>query len=94
LPPAPHDTGAAYPVDPPPFASRLPYPWPRDEAIRYRAEVMAPGEDFDQTGFELLFDDDCSQPDSANAEPVFWTGGTEQPGPADDFVQADALEPA
>ena len=97
-------SGAAYPVDPPPFESRLPYPRPRDEPIRYRAEVMAPGEDFDQTGFELpaapaeatgqglLFDDDCSQPDSADAEPVFWTGGTEQAGPADDFVQADALE--
>jgi len=68
---------------------------------------MAPGEDFDQTGFELtpapaapaeatgqelLFDDDFSHPDSADAEPVFWTGGTEQAGPADDFVQADALE--
>ena len=101
------DSGAAYPVDPPPFESRLPYPRPRDEPIRYRAEVMAPGEDFDQTGFELpaapaapaeatgqglLFDDDCSQPDSADAEPVFWTGGTEQAGPADDFIQADALE--
>lgn len=95
------DSGAAYPVAPPPFESRLPYPRPRDAQIRYRAEVMAPGEDFDQTGFELpaalaapaeatgqglLFDDDCSQPDSADAEPVFWTGGTEQAGPADDFV--------
>ena len=45
--------GAAYPVDPPPFESRLPYPRPRDEALRYRAEAMEPGEDFDQTGFEL-----------------------------------------
>ena len=47
------DCGAAYPVDPPLFESRLPYPRPRDEPIRYRAEVMAPGEDFEQTGFEL-----------------------------------------
>ena len=31
----------------------LPYPRPRDEPIRYRTEVVAPGEDFDQTGFEL-----------------------------------------
>ncbi len=94
-------------IEPPqPFESRLPYPRSRDEPIRYRAEVMAPGEDFDQTGFELtpapaapaeatgqelLFDDDFSHPDSAEAEPVFWTGGTEQAGPADDFVQADEL---
>ena len=85
----------------------LPYPRPRDEPLRYRAEVMAPGEDFDQTGFELppapkapaeatgqgqLFDDDCSRPDSADGEPVFWTGGAEESGPAEDFVQADALE--
>ena len=71
--------------------------------------MTAPGEDFDQTGFELptapadsaeatgqglLFDDDCSQPDSADAEPVFWTGDAGQSGPADDFVQADALESA
>jgi hypothetical protein len=101
------DSGPAYPVDPPPFASRLPYPRPRDEPLHYRAEVMAPGEDFDQTGFELplapqasaeatgqglLFDDDCSHPDSADGEPVFWTGGAEQVGPADDFIQAHPLE--
>ncbi|MBI4622208.1 MAG: hypothetical protein HY736_03170 [Verrucomicrobia bacterium] len=108
--------GAAYPVDPPPFESRLPYPRPRDEPLRYRAEVMALGEDFDQTGIELplapqapaeatgqgqLFDDDCSQPDlsacsaqadAADGEPVFWSGGAEQSGPADNFVQADAME--
>lgn len=101
------DSGTAYPIDPPSLESRLPYPQPRDEAIRYRAEVMVPGEDFDQTGFELppapaapaeatgqglLFDDDCSQPDSADAEPVFWADGAGQPGPAETFVQADALE--
>jgi hypothetical protein len=28
------DSGGAYPVDPPPFESRLPYPPPRDEPIR------------------------------------------------------------
>ncbi len=101
------DSGTAYPIDPPPFESRLPYPQPRDGPIRYRAEVMAPGEDFDQTRFELppapkvapaatgqgfLFDDDCSQPASADAEPVFWADGAGQPGPAETFVQADALE--
>ena len=56
----------------------MPYPIPRDEAIRFRGEVTAPGEEFDQTSFELspvpspispadgqpeLFADDCSQPD-------------------------------
>lgn len=101
------DSGTAYPVDSPRFESRLPYSRPRGDPLRYRAEVMAPGEDFDQTGFELppapkapveatgqgqLFDDDCSQPDSADGEPVFWTGGAEESGPAEDFVQADALE--
>ena len=101
------DSGTGYPVDPPQIASRLPYPRPRDEPLRYRAEVMEPGEDFDETGFELppapeapaeatgpglLFDDDCSQPDSADGEPVFWIGRAEQPGPSDDFAQAEALE--
>ena len=53
-------------------------PSTRDEAIRFRGAVMAPGESFDQTGFELtpaplpaddeptqaeLFTDDYSQPD-------------------------------
>jgi hypothetical protein len=79
------DSGAAYPVDPPPFESQLPYPRYRYEPLRYRPEAMAPGEDFDQTGFELppapqasaeaagqglLFDDACSQPDAADGEPV------------------------
>jgi hypothetical protein len=40
-------------LDPPRFPPGLPYPQPRDEPIRFRAEVMEPGEDFDQTGFEL-----------------------------------------
>jgi hypothetical protein len=26
---------------------------------------------------------------TAAAEPVFWTGGAEQPDPTDDFVRAD-----
>jgi hypothetical protein len=52
----------------------------------------APEAPAEVTGQGLLFDDDCSQPDSADAEPVFWTSGAEQAGPADDFVQADALE--
>ncbi len=65
---------------------------------------MEPGEDFDQTGFELppppqvapadagqgeLFGDDYSQPDSADDEPVFWCAGSGQASPDDDFVQAD-----
>ena len=44
------------------------------------------------TGQGFLFDDDCAQPDSAEGEPVFWTGGAEPAGPAETFVQADALE--
>lgn len=103
------NSGAASPVDHPPFESRLPYLRSRDEPIRYLAEVMEPGEDFDQTGFELpaapaapaealeqelLFHDDCSQPDSADAEPVLWTGDVGQSGPDHNFVQADALESA
>jgi hypothetical protein len=82
-----------------------PYPHPRDEPIRFRAEVMEPGEDFDQTGFELpaapqvapadsgqgeLFGDDYSQPDSADREPVFWSASGGQDFPADDCVQPDA----
>ncbi|MSU47668.1 MAG: hypothetical protein EXS37_00980 [Opitutus sp.] len=71
---------------PAPVRGATAYPRPRDEPIRDRAEVMAPREDFDQSGFELppalaasaeatghglLFDDDCAQPDSADGEPVF-----------------------
>ncbi len=82
----------------------LPYPQPRDEPIRFRAEVMEPGESFDQTGFELprppqvaladtgqgeLFGDDYAQPDSADGEPVFWSASCGQASPDDDFVQAD-----
>ena len=52
---------------------------------------MAPGEDIDQTGFELppapeaaadaagqgqLFVDDHVQPDAADGEPVFWSEGS------------------
>ena len=58
-----------------------PYPQLRHEAIHFRAELVAPGEDFDQTGFELppaprvapavpgqgeLFPDDCSQPEATD----------------------------
>ena len=68
---------------------------------------MAPGESFDQTGFELtpaplpaddestqseLFTDDCSQPDAADGEPVFWAASGSQSLPADDSVQPDAEE--
>ena len=101
------DSGTAYPVDPPLCASRLPYPQPCDEPLRFRAEVMEPGEDFDQTGFELplppqvalansgqgeLFGDDYAQPDAADDEPVFWSAGSGQASPDDGFVQADAAE--
>ena len=98
-------TGDCHAVDPPDFPPGLPYPQPRHEKIRFRAEVMEPGEDFDQTGFELplppqvapadsrqgeLFGDDCSQPDSADREPVFWSASGGQDFPSDDCVQPDA----
>ncbi|MSU25255.1 MAG: hypothetical protein EXS32_15735 [Opitutus sp.] len=107
------DSGAAYPVDPPPFESRLPYPRPRAEPLRYRTEMMTAGDDFDQTGFELppapeaspeaagqsqLFADDCTQPDAADDEPIFWSEcSSESLGfcaaqKPDDYVQADAPE--
>ena len=93
-------TGDCHALDPPDFSPGLPYPRPRDEPIRFRAEVMDPGEEFDHTGFELpadagqgeLFGDDCSQPDSADSEPVFWGAESAQASPDDDFVQADAAE--
>ena len=100
-------TGDCHALDPPDFPHGLPYPQPRDEPIRFRAEVMEPGESFDQTGFELppppqvapadagqgeLFGDDYSQPDSADGEPVFWSASGEQASLDDDCVQADAAE--
>jgi hypothetical protein len=101
------DSGAAYPVDPLRCESRLPYPRPRDDPLRYRAAVTESGEAFDQTGFEFpptpaaateaagqgqLFSDDYSQPDAADGEPVFWGDSAGQPFPAADFVQADVSE--
>ena len=98
-------TGDCHALDPPDFPPGLPYPQPRDEPIRFRAEVMEPGEDFDQTGFVLplppqvalvnsgqgeLFGDDYSQPDSADGEPVFWSASGGPACPDDDCVQADA----
>jgi hypothetical protein len=65
---------------------------------------MVPGDDFDQTGFELppappedpvqpeLFTDDYSQPDPADGDPVFWPAGGGQASPDDGFVQPDAAE--
>ena len=65
---------------------------------------MEPGEDFDQTGFELppppqvapadagqgeLFGDDYCQCDASNSEPIFWVNEAGQPTPDDNFVQAD-----
>jgi hypothetical protein len=82
------ESGATFPADLPRIGSRLPYPRPRAEPLRYRAELMAPGEDLDQTGFKLppapeaeadaigqgqLFTDDCVQPDAADGEPIFWS---------------------
>jgi hypothetical protein len=44
-------TGDCHALDPPDFPPGLPYPHIRHEPIRFRAEVMEPGEDFDQNGF-------------------------------------------
>jgi hypothetical protein len=97
-------TGDRHVLDQPDFPPRLPYPQPRDAPIRFRAEVMEPGEDFDQTGFELppppqvvpadagqgeLFGDDYAQPDSADGEPVFWSASGGQAFTTDDGVQPD-----
>ncbi len=76
-----------------------------------RAEIAEPGETYDQLGFELvngyrvaepdvgqgeLFDDDYSQPDALEGEPVFWqNSASEEPGfypdeaPCDDGYQPD-----
>ena len=98
-------SGDLHVLDPPPSLPGLPYPQPRDEAIRFRAEVMAPGESFDQTGFELtpvplptadqsgqqeLFSDEYSQPDAADGEPIFWSADSGHGDSADDAVQPDA----
>jgi len=69
---------------------------------------MEPGEDFDQTGFELpaapqvtpadagqgeLFGEDYSQPDANDAEPVFWPAADgRQDFATDDGMQPDAPE--
>lgn len=89
----------------PVFSPGLEYPQSRDEPIRARAGVMEPEEDFDHAGCELppppqvaladsrlgeLFGDDYSQPDAADGELVFWSAGSAQASPDDDFVQADA----
>ncbi|MDO8540727.1 MAG: hypothetical protein Q7S40_09860, partial [Opitutaceae bacterium] len=96
-----------YPVDPPRCEPRLPYPRPCDEPLRYRVQAVEPGKEFDHTGFELppapeaaaaaagqgqLFNDDYTQPDAADGEPVFWTDSVGQTFPAGDFVQADMPE--
>ena len=100
-------TGDSHALDPLDFPPGLPYPQPRDEPIRFRAEVMEPGEDFDQTGFELplppqvaladagqgeLFGDDYSQPDAADGEPVFWAEGADQSTSNAASVQTDAVD--
>jgi hypothetical protein len=98
-------TGERHALDPPDFPPGLPYPQTRHEKVRFRAEVMVPSDDFDQTGFELppapqvapadsgqgeLFGDDCSQPNAADGEPVFWPAGGGQAFPEDGFIQPDA----
>lgn len=102
-------TGDCNALDPPPCPPGLPYPKPRDAPIRFRAEVMEPGGDFDQTGFELpaapqiapansgqgeLFGDEFSHSDAPEGEPVFWSASGGQAFRDDDFVQADAAERA
>ena len=98
-------SGEFHVLDPPACPPGLPYPKPRDEAIRFRAEVMEPGEDFDQTGFELptapaedptqpeLFGDDSSQPD-ADDEPVFWPAAAAQAFPPDEAYSPTCLRAA
>jgi len=59
-----------------------------NQSLRFRAAVMDPRADFDQTGCAWpnapvdpadapgqaeLFADDYAQPDAAASEPVFWT---------------------
>jgi len=94
------ESGELHVLDPPGWQAGLPYPQPRDEPIRFRAEVMEPGESFDQTGFELppaptedpaqpeLFGADFSQP-YADDEPVFWPAAAAQAFPPGDGVQPD-----
>jgi hypothetical protein len=84
-------TGTAYPVDPSPGPANLPYSKINDESLRFRAAVMDPRADFDQTGLAWpnapvdpadapgqaeLFADDYAEPDAAASEPVFWTEPT------------------
>ncbi len=77
---------------------------PHTKQIRFRAEVMEPGESFEQTAIELppapsedsaqpeLFGADFSLSDAADGEPVFWPAGAPQACPPDDGVQPDAPE--
>ena len=100
-------SGAAHPIESPAWSSGLPYPQHRDDVIPFRAEVMEPGESFDQTGFELtpaslraddeggqqeLFSDDCSQSDASDGEPVFWPASTGPSQPEENYFQPDAPE--
>jgi hypothetical protein len=97
-------TGACPAFDPPVFPPGLPYSQPRDEPIRFRAEVMAPGESFDQTGCAgplpphvapvdagqgERFGDDDAPPDSADGEPIFGSASGGQACTTDDGVPSD-----
>ena len=62
------ESGTAHPVDSPHCASRLPYPRPRAEPLRYRAEMMAAGDDFRPDGLRT-------------ATRARSTGGGDRPGP-------------
>lgn len=88
--------------------SGLPYPRPRAEPLRYRAEIMEPEKGFDQMGFELPpapeqpadvrpGSDSCSATTTSSPMPPIANrcSGPALPGqpfPDNNFVQADAPE--
>ena len=98
-------TGARHPLAPPACPSRLPYPRPRVEKLRFRAEMAEPGEGYDQLGYALisgyrapeqdaaqgeLFADHSIQPDASDGEPVFWQESAgDEPGFYPDEAPSD-----
>ncbi|MEN9632319.1 MAG: hypothetical protein RL077_723 [Verrucomicrobiota bacterium] len=102
-------TGTAYPVDPRPGSAELPYPKINEESLRFRAAVMDPRADFDQTGLAWpnapvdpadapgqgqMFADDYAEPDAAASEPVFWTEPTRPVRPDDQRPFCADADPA